>query len=87
MSRTDRWILVFLTTLALAVGACAQSSEPETTSDEGPAHIEDIAGSEVKRVTLTDEAAATGTVWTPIRSAASSVSVTRFTSEPAMSSM
>jgi len=57
MSRTDRWILVFLTTLALVVGACAQSSEPETTSDEGPAHIEDIAGSEVKRVTLTDEAA------------------------------
>jgi len=57
MSRTDRWILVFLTTLALAVGACAQSSEPETTSDAGPAHIEDIAGSEVKRVTLTDEAA------------------------------
>jgi len=50
MSRTDRWILVFLTTLALVVGACAQSSEPETTSDEGPAHIEDIAGSEVKKL-------------------------------------
>jgi hypothetical protein len=57
MSRTDRGILVFLTTLAVLVGACAQSTEPETTADEGVARIEDIAGSDVKKITLTDEAA------------------------------
>jgi hypothetical protein len=57
MSRTDRRILVFLTTLAVLVGACAQSTEPETTADEGVARIEDIAGSDVKKITLTDEAA------------------------------
>ena len=57
MSRTDRWILVFFTTLAVLVSACAQSTEPETTASEGLAHIEDIAGSDVKKITLTDEAA------------------------------
>jgi hypothetical protein len=57
MSRTDRWVLVFFTTLAVLVSACAQSTEPETTADEGLARIEDIAGSDVKKITLTDEAA------------------------------
>ena len=56
MSRTDRWILVFVTALTLVVSACAQSSEPEAAGDEGPAHVEDIAGSEVKKVTLTEDA-------------------------------
>lgn len=57
MSRTDRWILVFFTTLTLLVSACAQSTEPETpTVDEGPARLEAIAGSEVKKVILSDDA-------------------------------
>jgi len=56
MSRTYRWILVFVTTLALLVGACAQSSEPEAAADEGLAQIEDIAGSDVKKVTMSDDA-------------------------------
>ena len=56
MSRTDRWILVFFTTLALAVAGCGQAAEPDASIDDGPAHVEDIAGSEVKKVTLTDEA-------------------------------
>ena len=57
MSRSDRWILVFFTALALVISACAQSAEPETAGDEGLAQIEDIAGSDVKKITLTDEAA------------------------------
>lgn len=58
MSRNDRWILVIFTTLTLLVAACAQApTELETAADEGPAHIEDIAGSAVKKITLSDEAA------------------------------
>jgi len=56
MSRTDRWILVVVTTLALLVSGCAQSTEPEAPADEGLAQIEDIAGSDVKKITLTDDA-------------------------------
>ena len=56
MSRTDRWILVFLTSLTLLVGACAQSAEPETARDEGLARIEDIAGSDVKKITMSEDA-------------------------------
>lgn len=56
MSRTYRWILVFVTTLAVVVGACAQSSEPEAATDEGLAQIEDIAGSDVKKITMADDA-------------------------------
>ena len=51
MPRTDRWILVFVTSLTLLVGACAQSAEPEAASDEGLARLEAIAGSDVKRIT------------------------------------
>ena len=57
MSRTDRWILAFFTTLAVLVSACGQSTEPETTASEGVARLEDIAGSDVKKITLSDEAA------------------------------
>ena len=57
MSRTDRLILVFFTTLTLLVAACAQApAEPETAADEGLAQIEDIAGSDVKKITMTEEA-------------------------------
>lgn len=56
MSRTDRWILAFFTSLTLVVGACAQSAEPETASGEGLARIEDIAGSDVKRITMIEDA-------------------------------
>jgi hypothetical protein len=57
MPRTHRWILVFFTALTLVVGACAaQSSEPETASDEGLAQIDDIAGSDVKKITMSEEA-------------------------------
>ncbi len=57
MSRTDRWVLVLFTTLAVLVSACAQSTEPETAANEGLARVEDIAGSDVKKITLTDKAA------------------------------
>ena len=57
MPRTDRWILVFVTSLTLLVGACAQSAEPEAANDESLAHLEDIAGSDVKRITMSEEAA------------------------------
>jgi hypothetical protein len=56
MSRTDRWILVFVTTLALLISACGQGTAPESATDEGPVQVEDIAGSDLKRVTLSDDA-------------------------------
>ena len=56
MPRTDRWILVFVTSLTLLVGACARSAEPEAATDEGLAHLEDIAGSDVKRITMSEDA-------------------------------
>jgi hypothetical protein len=56
MTRTDRWILTLFATLSLLVAGCAQSTEPEAAADEGLAKVEDIAGSDVKRVTLTDDA-------------------------------
>jgi hypothetical protein len=56
MTRTDRWILILFATLSLVVAACAQATEPEAAADEGLAKVEDIAGSDVKRVTLTDNA-------------------------------
>jgi hypothetical protein len=56
MTRIDRSILILAATLSLVVGACAQGQGPEAPADEGLAQLEDIAGSEVKRVTLTDDA-------------------------------
>ena len=56
MPRTDRWILVFVTSLTLLVGACAQSAEHEAANDERLAHLEDIAGSDVKRITMSEDA-------------------------------
>ena len=56
MTRTDRSILILVAALSLVVAACAQVQEPEAAADEGLAKVEDIAGSDVKRVTLTDDA-------------------------------
>ena len=56
MTRIDRSILILVATLSLVVAACGQAQEPEAAADEGLARIEDIAGSDVKRVTLTDDA-------------------------------
>lgn len=55
MQRRAQWMMVVLTLAALPLAACSQKSAG--SSDERPAVIEDIEGSDFKRVILTEKAA------------------------------
>lgn len=55
MQRRARWMMLVLVLVALPLAACSQKSEG--ASSERPAVIEDIEGSDFKRVVLTEKAA------------------------------
>lgn len=56
MERNNRWMVIALVILtALLFSACAQKST--STSSEPPASVEEIPGSDLKRVILTEKAA------------------------------
>ena len=51
------WSIVFIAALsAVLASACAQSAPVDEAAEDGPAVIEPIAGSDLKRLTLTDDA-------------------------------
>jgi hypothetical protein len=54
--RKLRWSILVLTVVSGLVTACAPPAA-EPAGEEGPALVEDIAGSDVKRLTLTEDAA------------------------------
>ncbi len=56
MQRRSRWMMLVLILVALPLAACSQKSAGATT--EKPAYVEDIEGSDFKRVVLTEKAAA-----------------------------
>jgi len=55
MQRRTRWMMLVLIMAALPLAGCARKAAGATT--EKPAVVEEIAGSEFKRVTLTEKAA------------------------------
>lgn len=55
MQRRARWMMLVLILVALPLAACSQKSAG--ASSERPAVIEDIEGSDFKRVVLTEKAA------------------------------
>ena len=56
MRHRNRWTAALLVTACLALAGCRTELAP-ATEESGPATVESIAGSEVKRVTLTQQAA------------------------------
>jgi hypothetical protein len=58
MNTTSRWPLAALCMLALLVAGCGPTARAqETAPNETPSRVEPIAGTELSRVILTDEAA------------------------------
>jgi hypothetical protein len=60
MRHSTRWLIGFLLATAAIVGGvrlASSSASAASTDDEGPAKIEDIPGSSLKRVILTAEGA------------------------------
>ena len=55
MQRRARWMILVLILAALPLAACSQKSAGAST--EKPAYVEDIEGSDLKRVVLTEKAA------------------------------
>ena len=56
MKHSDRWLVVAVLFVCLALGACKQTSV-EVEEESGPARVEHLQGDEPTRVTLTEEAA------------------------------
>lgn len=57
MERKKNWIVAALIIAALPLSACGESSSSAAEEASGPAKVDQIEGTEVRRVTLTPQAA------------------------------
>jgi hypothetical protein len=57
MKRANRWVIVGLIAALGQLAGCAGVPRPNGQAKAAPAQVEQVAGSELRRVTLTDSAA------------------------------